>query len=187
MCSNLVFFFMTSSKTSLIGQKGNYISNYYNTNSVQRICMCVKKAFFKFFVKNLHWLSPQILYFSHEIYVFQKNYPLSQSLFSMQISCAFVYSRERYEVTINQNVKRGVTSFVKDCVYIYLLLASNKQFKYEMVQDRQYIIENSYLFLNEGLLFLTSTMHHLCKPEDLSDCGVNIFFAPTEGSSWYFC
>ena len=51
-----------------------FILNYYNTNFVQRNCSWVKKAFFQGFLsKNLNWLTSQISYFSHEIYVFHKN------------------------------------------------------------------------------------------------------------------
>ena len=53
-----------------------------------------------------------------------------------------------------------------------------------MFLGRKYILEDSYLCLNGGYTFLMSTMHHLCEPEDLSDCGDNTFFAHSEVSSY---
>ena len=50
-----------------------------------------------------------------------------------------------------------------------------------MVKGRQYILENSYLCLDEGYTFLNSTMHHLCEPEDLQCCGDNNFLLIQKG------
>ena len=57
----------------------------------------------------------------------------------------------------------------------------------ERVQDRQYIIEDSYICLDGNNSFLISTIPHLCESKDLLDCGENVFFVHPERSSPFQC
>ena len=52
---------------------------------------------------------------------------------------------------------------------------SNGEINAKIVQDRKYILGDSYLCLDGDYIFLISTMHHLYEPEDLFIYD-NIFF-----------
>ena len=58
-----------------------------------------------------------------------------------------------------------LTTSIKTNNEKYFILSG--KFSDEVVQGRLYILEDGYLCLDGCYPFLTSTMHHLCEPEDL--------------------
>ena len=62
-----------------------------------------------------------------------------------------------------------------------------EKFRDEMVQGKQYISEDSYLYLDEGYTILTSTMHICVNLKIILAVVTQHFFVHPKVSSLYHC